>query len=392
MKELHPDLAALAARYKELYDAATEGHVSGADALATLAGISVTDGHGAVWSIGPDGEFLRAQFTGAPQAKTAPDAFVGPETVVSNPETGMFDVGPGQAPTAPTWDAPQQPTPGPAAFGSPAPGPAPFGAPAAGPQPFGGPPASPGQGFATAPDSDPFASAPVHNAGMFEPHAAQQYGAPLAAAQPWDEPSARSLSDQEERIRRGGSSKLLAKLSPSEGFGAVLARNKFLVLILVVGLALLGAAFFKSGGSAGSDLPAENPGFSAPTGQGDGDAPNSADALPQDEPTSAPKAASKLPAPDDERKVLAALESGDRKTIASLTASQTEPATMARSSAFFAGLDETGLKVARGPAAAAPNGAIQEWSIKDGNNVVVTVTVTWVLDGTTWKLSAVPVP
>ncbi len=119
-----PRPGALEARYQELYQAASNGHISPDD---TLAGLSATDGAGSVWQINPDGQFVRAQFVGAPAQVCDPATYIDPDT----------------APAA-----------GPAPFGAAQPGPDPFGAAQPGPDPFAA-------AFASAPQPDPFAAPPA---------------------------------------------------------------------------------------------------------------------------------------------------------------------------------------------------------------------------------------
>jgi hypothetical protein len=372
MSTLHQDLAALHDRYAELYQAASAGHIKPDDALATLAGMSVTDGTGAIWQINADGAFTRAQFNGAPAQVSDPSGYVGPETVTSNPEIGAFNMGPVGMTQAPTWqDAPSPQTP-----------PA-FAAPPA----FGDVPQFGGDQFGAPTGPQHLGPAPAQVGGFYDPSTGMNSG-PAGFEPSWVEPPARSLAAAEERHARGGMPRLIANQLPADGMAGAVRRNKVLAIIALVGLVLLGFAVFNHSRGTGDTIPPGNPGFGAPADPTATTGQDPSATLPADDPATA------LPTPNDAQKVLAALTSGDRATITSLTVKKPNADTLARTAAFFAGLDKTGLALTQGPAG--PDGkdghAAQQWTVTDGSKTVLTIDVTWTRTGNAWKLTTIPTP
>lgn len=72
---MHPELQLLEQRYLELVAAVQAGHMSEADALATMAQVTAVDGEGALWSIDPySGQFVRA-LPGTPPQPANPSLF-----------------------------------------------------------------------------------------------------------------------------------------------------------------------------------------------------------------------------------------------------------------------------------------------------------------------------
>lgn len=375
---LHPDLEALAARYRDLHAAASAGHITPDDALATLNGLSVTDGTGAVWKINHNGEFTRAQFAGAPTAVSDPGAYVGPETVTSNPETGAFNVGPQQAPTSPTWDE-NAPVGG---FGTPAGG---FGDPfpttTAHHTPTGGfgtPPQAPDGGSPFDPAPTPAAGTPATDPTLHSPFA------PGAVHSGATAPAGRSLFDESATHRPTVISRVLETLK----------RNKFLVIIAAVALIFV-ANKVLAGSETGTKIPHSTP--TAASTPDDGSTPAALPTDPAEEPTAgttpqAPAAA--LPSGDDVAKVVTALTSGDRTLIAKQIVGAPDAALVAHAAALYAGLKKAGLTLDTGATAPGTeaNTALQNWTITSGSTTLLSTPVTWVKQGTGWVLSDVPLP
>jgi hypothetical protein len=382
---LHPDLDALSARYQELHSAATHGHITPDDALATLSGLSVVDGGGSVWKINKEGDFTRSEYPGAPPVLSDPNTYIGPETVVSNPEHNAYNIGPqqpvdngwGTTPAADPFGAPatpggfggapatggfgtgQQPAPGgfgapPAAggFTPPAGG---FGAPAGNDGGFIAPSQAPTSPFEQAPGHAPF-TAPEHN---IAPQSLS--GSPM--------PRERAAKTREPR----DPSQLIAKLK----------KNKVLVVIAVIAIAILAQRFLFSGGE-GTTIP------NKPTATFTADPATQSPSLAGDQaPGTAP-----LPVADDVSAVVGALTDGDRDLISAQVVLGADPGRVAHAAAFYKGLKGAGLELKTGEGAPGPkeNTAVQLWTVAAGATDLLSIQVAWTLQDGKWLLSDVPLP
>lgn len=372
MSTVPPELIRLGQSYDALVSNAEAGHISHADALATLAGLTATDASGAVWGLNADGDYVRSQYPGAPAQVSDPSMFA---------QAGAPAPAPFQAPGAfPQQGMPAAPAvPGPPvaqptmSFPSP---PGPVTQPAQPAQPQAAPMA-----FQGAPH-DPFAAPPQG----FYPEA----GLP-SAANPIPDPHHHSTKKAPTKEAPTKSISDAGKPSPFAGvFGKVrqlVGGNLVLVGIVVVGIVLFGVLSLQSKGAdpGSTTLPSGTSETTDPALAGDG---TGSDELPAD--GSQDPAVPSLPSKAMATQMYSALASGKRDLVAGTTASKPDATVAALAAAEWAGARQIGLTVTPGAAVAQGQGAVQTWTVADGSTTAATVKVTWVLAGETWKLAQLP--
>lgn len=389
---MHPDLAALQARYDELAAGARENHISVDDAASTLNNLTVTDGSGAVWRMDMYGAFLRSEFPGAPAQPADPAGFVDHQmrpdpglATGTNPDYPFANTTP-PAGMVNADDNPwaNQPTTRPGGFGaSEAPaGNSGFGGGFAGPPsggfgtPLGG--QSGGLGY-TEPGYDP-AAAP----GFQGTDTADLY-------RPSEERPARSLSDAETP------SALAVRLDWAK---YQLRRNGIFLAIVLIALGLVAGRVL--GGSDDSSTipttpqasdtagtPSTTPSSTSPTAPTTAGTPTPTATAPSTSSTPAP--ATGAPARKDITATVTALLSGNRNALRTRIA-EPDARAIAISAAFFAGLQRSGLDLDLGTLTLLDGTVTGAWRITGPGVDPIDITVTWVKDNGVWKLRTAPLP
>jgi hypothetical protein len=407
MPDLHPALLALEKQYDQLYQAAEDGHIRHEDALASLAGLSVTDDSGAVWGMGADGEFVRAAFLGSPAQHADPALFASRAA----PTPAPFSVPqPQRAPTqtrsAPTPDLFTQP---PVSAGPPQP----TGAPAFGQPPFAGPvghpsaanpfpPSLPGQPRPA--QSLPAQPEPEHRGPQYSQHIPMS-GHSDSASFPRNlvppghggssqaGPGTPHDADLAAKSKRAG--RKLADADRPKQVNPVLAsvkgvfgRNRALVAIVGVAIVLLGALAVLSGSSSSpSGTSTTLPLAASPAVSLSGASSTPTSATPVAVTGAAPTAA-------DAQTVILALETGNAATIIAVAATAPTADALLAAQSEWRGAAALALIVQAGPAVltGSPTQATQTWQISPpgARQATATVQVTWAVSGSQWKLAALP--
>lgn len=399
---MHPDLQALHSRYTDLAGAANNGDISVEDATATLDGLSVTDATGAVWKMDVYGQFLRADFPGADPAPADPASFAADSAPPRESAYTRPDHPSQQHPGGPQSSfggaSPHEsaPSPRPGGFGGSAPGdeataptstPGGFGGRAAGderPQPVTDPFAStepnspPGFGQGGFVGTDPFAGSSYDQAAPTDPA-----GQP-DLFRPAKERPAKSLANA------GMPGPFAARLLAVKNF---VVQNFVVVAVAAIAIVLIVA--FATGGDDGEQIPGNDPGAEAPADPGVPEPTNEPDPSvpdPEDPDPGVPDPSVALPTGEDVARLRKALTTGNRAAIARNVVAD-DPAGIAVAAALFAGLDQADLTLTTGPVGVDADGnVIGTWTLTGADTPDVTIPVTWVPVGDTFKLAAPPTP
>ncbi len=103
---LPAELSQMQNTFNELVASVQAGHVSNDDAVATLAGLSATDGSGAVWGMTPEGQFTRAHNSSASGVVSEPTSWAESGGNLTTPPSGYNS--PGSSLFAPPVNEPTQ--------------------------------------------------------------------------------------------------------------------------------------------------------------------------------------------------------------------------------------------------------------------------------------------
>lgn len=359
MSGLPPELAQLDEQYVQLTNAVDAGHITVANAMASLDAMIVVDPAGGVWRIDADGDFTRAPAHGAPPVKTDPSAW--PVPYAADPAASLSPYASGPA------MPPQQPNPGlftPPTMPAQQPAFNPMGAP---PQasPVGAP------SWATGLDS----ASMGYDTGGFEEAKHIGGGEP---------PTKKSKRSKEPRAPRSGGG-LPGPLAWAD-------EHKKMLIIGVFAVVLIAVAFISTRGSSeeGSSLPA--PAASTDTFvTDDQSAAPSQSQEPTDPVESAPPAqqGTALPTAEDLSSVISILRSGSPEGA---VVNADDRAALGAATVVLTGAQQLGYEVQGADPKKGKGGKItQSISVVDAEGVpLLKASVVWKSVDGTWKLAFPP--
>lgn len=179
---------------------------------------------------------------------------------------------------------------------------------------------------------------------------------------------------------------------PAGGIGDVISRNKRMIIIGVICVAVLGFIAMRGG----EEAPDAVPGTTVPgetTLPGEPSTPLPTDAPGTETTTAPPAEPAAVPNADEVAAGLANLISGDRGLVSRTVSGLSTDSAIAVTTASFAGIERAGLSIRPNPPAQSDQGADQTLDLVDNatGTVYATATITWVRGpDNAWVMATAP--